>query len=57
MREIALIVICLIAASVDFYNAREEKKANHTGGTILMSALGVLSVVCVIINAYILFTK
>ncbi len=57
MREIALIVICSIAAALNLVNAYNEKKSNHIGGTILMGSLGVLSVICVIINIIALFTK
>lgn len=57
MREIALIIFCLVTAILNFKFAFEEKKTGDTGGTILLSSIGILSVVCIIINIYIMFTK
>lgn len=51
MREIAFIIICSISAALDFKCAYDQKKIGDKSGTILMCSLGILSVVCIIINA------
>lgn len=50
MREIAFIIICSISAALDFKCAYDQKKIGDKSGTILMCSLGILSVVCIVIN-------
>ena len=49
MRNISLIVICLASAVLFVRCAWNEKKEHRLDGAILMSVLGILSMICVVL--------
>lgn len=57
MQEISLIVICTLSAVIMYKFAYEENKNHNYSGTVLMTTLGSLSVVCAIISASKFFAR